>query len=183
MGIDAEMAVGQELATLMHEGFWAHEKIAEFDEILDAKAGDFPYQPFRYVFAYKQDETDKFGDWGSPARASCRYASPAARPDGIFVLGLEFSVLATSRDLTRAHALDKGESAEEALTSGYAVHDDLINRDVHVDPSHMNDYISMKAAGGRVLVAMPTYIVEWASTFNNFGIHAADMMSRWLGNG
>jgi len=161
----------------------AHKKIAEFDEILYARFGDSVYRPFRHVFAYRQDETDEFGGWGSPALASCRYASPAASPDGIFVLGRGFSVLATTPDLTRAHALYKGESAEETLTSSYGVQGDLIHRDVHMDPSFLNDYVSMEAGGGRVLVAMPAFIAERASTFDNFGLHSADMMSRWLANG
>lgn len=161
----------------------AHKKIAEFDEILHARVGDSTYRPFRYVFAYRQDETDDFGGWGSPALASCRYATPAARPDGIFVLGQGFSVLATTPDLTRAHALYKGEGSEETLTSSYDVHDDLIHRDVHMDPSYLNDYVSMEAGGGRVLVAMPAFIAERASTFDNFGLNSADMMSRWLANG
>lgn len=163
----------------------AHKKIAEFDEILHARVGDCAYRPFRHVFAYRQDETDDFGMWGSPVRASCSYATPAASPDGIFVLGRGFSVLATTTDLTRAHALSRGESAEETLTSSYSyeVHHDLMHRDIYMDPSYMNDYVSMEAKGGRVLVAMPAFIAERASTFENFGLSSADMMSRWLANG
>ena len=156
----------------------AQSKISEFDAVLDTRVGDPVYRPFRHVFAYKQ--AGSFGGWESPARASCSYASPAAQPDGIFVLGKGFSVLATTADLTRAHALAKGQSAEEALTSSYDVHDDLIHRDVHIHPSYLNDYVSMEATGGRVLVAMPAFIAERASTFQDPGFPSADMMSRWL---
>lgn len=156
----------------------AHKKILEFDEILHTRVGDPVYRPFRHVFAYEQ--AGSFGGWDSPALASCSYAGAAAQPDGIFVLGKGFSVLATTADLTRAHALAKGQSAEEALTSSYDVHNDVIHRDVHIDPSYLNDYVSMPATGGRVLVAMPAFIAERASTFQDSGFPSADMMSRWL---
>ncbi len=182
--IEAVLGIIEVKSTLDSETLTAaHKKIAEFDEILRARVGDSVYQPFRHVFAYRQDEAADFGMWGSPVRASCRYATPAACPDGIFVLGREFSVLATTTDLARAHALYKGESAEETLTSSYDVHDDLIHRDIHIDPSYMNDYVCMEAKGGRVLVAMPAFIAERASTFESLGLPSADLMSRWLANG
>jgi hypothetical protein len=158
----------------------AQKKILEFDEIIDSRSGESAYRPFRHIFAYRQDESDRFGGWETPARASCRYASPISSPDGIFVLGQGFSVLATTLDLTRAHALAKGKSAEEVLMSSNDVHDDLIHRDIHMDPSYLNDYVSIEATGGQVLVAMPAFIAERASTFKDTRVQSADMMSRWL---
>lgn len=159
----------------------AREKIKEFDDILAESPSESHYHPFRHLFAYKLKDGEAFQGWGSASSLCDGYATPrGTQPDGIFILGQEFSVLDTQEQMIRAYAIETGQSAQKTLESNYAMHDEMIRRDVDPDRAHLRDYITREAPGGRALVAMLAFITERAAKFESIGFHAADSIAGWL---
>lgn len=158
----------------------ARAKIGEFDTIAGRRIGETEFRPFRHIFAYRESAR-AFQEWGSATRSCCHYASGVgAQPDGIFVLGDYFAVLASTSGISRTFALEHGTSAEEVLKTSWDIQNEMLRRDIHIDPSYLMDYIGSQAPGGNALVAMVAFIADEANKYIPTDVNRADMISAWL---
>ena len=182
--IPLEMVLGIiEVKSTLDEGTLtsAREKIKEFDDILAKSPNKSDYQPFRHLFAYKLKRGKGFQGCRSPANMCDSYISPGGtQPDGIFILKKEFSVLDTQEQMARNYSLQTGKSAQETLEGNIDMHEEMIKRDIEIDPSYMRDYLTKKAPKGQALVAMLAFITERAAKFESSSFNAADAIAGWL---